>query len=188
LRNRVVGASEATRSKETTVNKQKTCETGRSCGVTRRRSLTILGGVALAAGAGAVWYMGMAPAGAAKAGEITVYKSPYCGCCGGWVKHMRANGFAVTVLDVEDVDPIKARHGVPERLASCHTALVDGYVIEGHVPADVIKRFLAERPDALGLAAPGMPGGSPGMEGAEREPYDVVMFDRQGGTSVYAKR
>ena len=163
-------------------------KTERPRGATRRRILTILGGVALAAGVGIAWYMGMAPVGIARAGEITVYKSPYCGCCGGWVRHMRANGFSVTVRDVEDVDPIKASHGVPERLASCHTALVDGYVIEGHVPADVVKRFLTERPDALGLAAPGMPGGSPGMEGAPREPYDIVMFDRQGGTSVYASR
>lgn len=170
------------------MNKQKIGKTVRSRGATRRRILTILGGVALVAGAGVAWYMGMAPVGIAEAGEITVYKSPYCGCCGGWVKHMRTNGFAVTVRDVEDVDPIKSRYGVPEKLVSCHTALVDGYVIEGHVPADVVKRFLAARPDALGLAAPGMPGGSPGMEGAPREPFDVVMFDKRGGMSVYASQ
>lgn len=154
----------------------------------RRRALVLLGGAVVVAGAAVGGYAWLTSVGTAEAGEVTVYKSPYCGCCGGWNAHMRANGFAVKVHELEDVDPIKARYGVPEQLASCHTGLIDGYVIEGHVPADVIKRFLAERPDALGLAAPGMPGASPGMEGADREPYNIVMFDGHGGMSVYARR
>ena len=120
---------------------------------------------------------------------VTVYKSPSCGCCGKWVDHLRASGFRVAVHDVQNVEPFKERYGVPSRLASCHTATVDGYVIEGHVPAADIRRLLAEKPKVKGLAVPGMPVGSPGMEqGNVKEPYDVVSFDQAGRTAVFARR
>ncbi|MBW7850752.1 MAG: DUF411 domain-containing protein [Rhodospirillales bacterium] len=123
--------------------------------------------------------------GTAAADEVVVYKSPYCGCCAKWVDHMRANGFSVAVREVEDVAPVKAAHGVAPSLESCHTAVVDGYVVEGHVPAGDVKRLLAERPRVRGLAVPGMPSGSPGMEGPTKDSYDVVAFDGVGRVSVF---
>ena len=104
--------------------------------------------------------------------------------------HLRASGYPVKVEDVYDLTPIKRRYGVPERLESCHTALVEGYVVEGHVPADLIDRLLRERPRAAGLAVPGMPAGSPGMEspGQASERYQVLIFDRSGKTAVFASR
>ena len=119
---------------------------------------------------------------------VTVHKSPTCGCCAKWVDHAKAAGFQTTVHDMADVDPIKDKNGVPGSLRSCHTALVGGYVIEGHVPADLIQKLLKERPAILGLSVPGMVMGSPGMEGAGKEAYDVVSFDKDGKTAVYAKR
>jgi hypothetical protein len=119
---------------------------------------------------------------------ITVYKDPGCECCARWVKHLSANGFVVSVHDVLNMNEIKRTMNVPPSLESCHTAVVDKYVVEGHVPADVIKKFLAEKPAMLGLAVPGMPTGSPGMEGAKTERYNVVAFDRNGTSRVYAKR
>lgn len=110
--------------------------------------------------------------------SITVTKDPNCGCCAGWVEHLRKAGFAVEVRDVPDVDRVKARLGVPSDLSACHTAEVAGYVIEGHVPATALRRLLAEKPNAKGLAVPGMPAGSPGMEapdGASDE-YSVILF------------
>ena len=118
--------------------------------------------------------------------SIQVYKSRTCGCCNKWIDHVRAAGFGVAATDVDDVQPYKRQHGVPAQLGSCHTALVEGYVIEGHVPADDIIRLLRERPDVLGLAVPGMPMGSPGMEGPAAEPYDTVAFAADGTTSVFA--
>ena len=120
--------------------------------------------------------------------EVTVYKSPTCGCCKKWLRHMRHNGFKVTTHDVGDLRPIKAKYGVRPALASCHTALVNGYVVEGHVPADVIKRLLVEKPRVVGIAVPGMPAGSPGMEGPYKERYRVLAFDTGGRTEVYATR
>lgn len=118
---------------------------------------------------------------------VEAYKTPTCGCCDEWVKHLREAGFDVRAHDVPQTAPFRAKFGVPARLASCHTALVAGYAIEGHVPAREIRRLLAERPRARGLAVPGMPIGSPGMEdGARRDPYDVLLFDAKGGTRVYA--
>lgn len=120
---------------------------------------------------------------------IEVWKSPTCSCCGAWVKHLEANGFIVTVNAVEPsaLAAIKRQAGIGETLASCHTAKIDGYVIEGHVPASDIERLVAEHPDALGLTVPGMPLGSPGMEqGGEFEPYDVLLLKRDGTTSVFA--
>lgn len=119
---------------------------------------------------------------------VTVYKTPTCGCCRGWVDHLRAQGFRVETVDRDDLTMVKAANGVPGQLESCHTATVGGYVVEGHVPARDIRRLLAERPPVIGLAAPGMPVGSPGMEvpGSPAERYDVVSFDRSGATSVFA--
>lgn len=119
---------------------------------------------------------------------VTVYKTPTCGCCGKWAAHLQANGFDVTTKDLNDLSPIKAEHKVPPRLASCHTAIVDGYVIEGHIPADIIHRLLKERPPVAGLTVPGMPAGSPGMEVGYKQPYQVLSFDKDGKIEVYATR
>ena len=121
---------------------------------------------------------------------VTVYKSATCGCCAKWNDHMRAAGFAVTSTDLPDVAPMKDKHRVPPETRSCHTALIGGYVVEGHVPADVIKKLLRERPAIAGIAAPGMPVGSPGMEmpDGRKDTYQIVAFDKQGKTSVYATR
>jgi hypothetical protein len=116
---------------------------------------------------------------------ITVSKDPNCGCCNGWVEHLRHEGFPVTVKDSTDLTAIKQRLGVPDSLAACHTAEVGGYVIEGHVPADAIKRLLRETPQGLGLAVPGMPSGSPGMDGAPQT-YEVVLFGKDS-SSVFAR-
>lgn len=118
--------------------------------------------------------------------SITVYKSPTCGCCAKWVDHLEENGFDVKAIDTDDVSMIKARYGLPGDLASCHTALVDGYVVEGHVPAAEIKQMLSEEAEVAGLAVPGMPMGSPGMEGPRTDEYDVVAFQKDGSRSVYA--
>lgn len=119
--------------------------------------------------------------------EVEVYKSPYCGCCTEWAKHMADHGFRVKAINVDDVPGTRARLGMPERYGSCHTAKIGNYVIEGHVPADDVKRLLREKPKAVGLAAPGMPGGSPGMESAKKEPYDVLLVERSGGAKVFAR-
>jgi hypothetical protein len=113
---------------------------------------------------------------------ITVSKDPNCGCCTGWVDHLRKAGFSVSVVDTDALPAIKARLGVPGDLASCHTAEASGYVIEGHVPADAIARLLREAPRGRGLAVAGMPVGSPGMEGGAPEAYDVVLFDGERRT------
>ena len=118
---------------------------------------------------------------------ITVYKDPSCGCCTKWVSHLQANGFAPEVHDRSDMDTLKDSLGVPTALRSCHTAVAGRYVIEGHVPAADIRRLLAERPKARGLAVPGMPMGAPGMEqGGRRDPYDVLLVLADGTTSRYA--
>jgi len=116
---------------------------------------------------------------------IVVYKTEGCGCCNGWVEHLQAAGFEVDARNVTDLMAIKRDAGVPASNSSCHTALVDGYVVEGHVPGDVIKRLLAERPEIAGIAVPGMPTGSPGMAGPGAKPYEVLTFDRQGRNTVY---
>ena len=126
--------------------------------------------------------------GKALATDILVYKSPTCGCCSAWIDHLKENGFEVEARDHTDMNPVKAVIGVPRHLRSCHTAVVDGYVVEGHVPADLITRMLTEKPDIKGLAVPGMPMGSPGMEGPRKDVYDVLTFDSKGRTSVYATR
>ena len=118
---------------------------------------------------------------------ITVHKSPTCGCCANWVTYLRSEGFQVDVVDHDDLGPIKARYGVRPKLRSCHTASVGGYVIEGHVPADDIRRLLLERPSVIGLTAPGMPQMSPGMHSVEPKGYDVLTFDEFGNLSVFSK-
>ena len=121
----------------------------------------------------------------AAAPKIQVFKTPTCGCCGNWVKHLKDNGFDVAVKDVPDTGEYRRQFGVPEKLMSCHTGVVEGYALEGHVPAAEIHRLLKERPHAKGLAVPGMPMGSPGMEGPVTQAYSVVLFDSEGHTSVY---
>jgi hypothetical protein len=124
----------------------------------------------------------------AAAATIEVVKSPYCGCCNHWIEYLRHEGFEVNVTEAEDVTPAARRLGVPDDLRSCHTASIDGYAIEGHVPAEDIRRLLAERPDAAGLAVPGMPIGSPGMEqGDRRDPYQTILFTRDGTRQVFAR-
>lgn len=122
------------------------------------------------------------PAVAAQAEEatITVHKDPSCGCCAGWVQHLRDAGFAVEVEETADLDTIRTRLGIPSELVACHTAEVAGYLVEGHVPAAAVRRLLSERRIAKGLAVPGMPIGSPGMEGGEPQPYTVVLFGADG--------
>ena len=125
---------------------------------------------------------------AAAATVVEVVKSPYCGCCTQWVEHLRAAGFEVRVTDIEDVTPTARRLGVPDDLRSCHTASAGGYAIEGHVPAADIRRLLAERPDAAGIAVPGMPIGSPGMEqGERRQRYATILFGRDGSRRLFVQ-
>lgn len=124
----------------------------------------------------------------AKAAEINVYKSPSCGCCGAWVSNLQTSGLRVVVHDMDDVTPIARSAGVPSELRSCHTAIVDGYFVEGHVPAPDVRKLLRDRPKARGIAVPGMPIGSPGMEqGDARQPYNTLLVDRQGKTTVFAQ-
>lgn len=139
-------------------------------------------------GAGAVLALGMLPGARAQQAlpPVKVFKNPSCGCCGGWVKHMQANGFRVETQEVGDVTAIRRKYGVPDALASCHTAVVAGYAIEGHVPAGDIKRLLREKSKARGLAVPGMVDGSPGMEQGRPQPYATIAFDDRG-TSVFAR-
>ena len=120
------------------------------------------------------------------ADAMAVYRDPSCGCCGAWIAYVRAHGFTVTVHEDQPMNLVKAREGIPGALASCHTAKFGGYVIEGHVPVEDIRRLLAERPDARGLAVPGMPMGSPGMEMGAPERYDVLLIERDGSTRLYA--
>ena len=147
------------------------------------RRAVLAGGLALAAG------LISRPVAAAKP-AVTVYKSATCGCCALWVTHLKDNGFPTTAEDVTDLGSVKKKHSVPAALQSCHTALVEGYVVEGHVPADLIDRLIAERPQVAGIAVPGMPIGSPGMEvpGHATERYQVLTFDRNGRTGVFATR
>ncbi|NCT82483.1 MAG: DUF411 domain-containing protein [Comamonadaceae bacterium] len=151
--------------------------TERRCGPARR---TLLAGAA-------AWALAAA-ASAAPAVDIQVWKDPNCGCCKDWITHLEAHGFRVTVIDRGNIGA-RRRLGIAEKYGSCHTALVGGYAIEGHVPARDILRLLKERPKALGLAVPGMPVGSPGMDGpvygGRKDPYDVLLLAKDGGASVY---
>lgn len=135
--------------------------------------------------AGALSISLLAPLLAAAAPVVEVYKSASCECCIDWVKHLEKNGFSVTARNVANPTDYRERFGMPNELGSCHTALVGGYAIEGHVPASEIKRLLQERPKAKGLAVPSMPMGSPGMEGRRSDPYDVLLVQPDGKYSVY---
>ena len=147
--------------------------------VTRR--LLVLGAPVLA--------LGGSCAQAAPVRDLTVYKTPYCGCCKGWVTHMTRAGFRPTVVEVEDLAPIREKHGIPFGLSSCHTGLIAGYVVEGHVPPADVVRLLEKKPQAIGLTVPGMPIGSPGMEmpDGKIEPFNtLLLLDRNGRTQVFA--
>jgi hypothetical protein len=119
--------------------------------------------------------------------KMTVYRSPSCGCCGVWVEHAQKHGFKIKDIKTEEMEALKQKHGVPAELASCHTTIIDGYVMEGHIPADDIKRFLAQKPDDLaGLAVPGMPIGTPGMEAKDiKQPFQVLAFNDKGEVEVF---
>ncbi len=138
--------------------------------------------VVIVLGGAAMWLLQPA----ARAGEMVVYKSASCGCCGKWVEHMRRSGYNIVTHDTERLAQFKQSLGIPEGLQSCHTAKIDGYLIEGHVPAREVARLLKERPPARGLSVPGMVSGSPGMENGEYEKYDVILFDDKGGKSIFA--
>ena len=119
----------------------------------------------------------------AQASRIVVYKDPNCGCCSGWVRHLEKAGFVVSVRETADLDAVRKGLGVPADLSSCHTAEIDGYVLEGHVPAAAVRRLLEERPNSIGLAVPGMPAGSPGMGGDVPQKYEVILFGATGRQS-----
>lgn len=127
---------------------------------------------------------------AADAPVVTIYKSPTCTCCAEWGEHLEENGFAVELEKVADLNEVKQEYQIPAGFASCHTAVVGGYVLEGHVPADVVHQLLAERPQIRGLTVPGMPAGVPGMPdaGSNRRPFQVFAMERGGGTHLYATR
>lgn len=119
--------------------------------------------------------------------EMTVYRSPSCGCCGMWVEHAQKHGFKIEDIKTDEMEALKQKHNIPEELASCHTTIIDGYVMEGHIPADDIKRFLAEKPENMvGLAVPGMPIGTPGMEAKDiKQPFQVLAFNDKGEVEVF---
>jgi len=119
---------------------------------------------------------------------ITIYKTPTCGCCGKWVEYMKQNGFAPKVTELPNLAAVKQSTGIPQNLQSCHTSTVEGYAVEGHVPADVIRQLLKEKPKVAGIAVPGMPMGSPGMEGPYKDKFNVVAFTQDGAQKVYASR
>jgi hypothetical protein len=157
--------------------------------ITRREWLTVtVGGAAAALVTHATSALALP---SIKPWTLTVYKTPTCGCCRLWVNHAKLvlDGNDIKTVDMDDLSEVKTRLGIPEALQSCHTSISGPYVFEGHVPADLIRKFIAERPKALGLAVPGMPLGSPGMDmGGRKERYDVLLFDRTGKTRVYAAR
>jgi hypothetical protein len=124
--------------------------------------------------------------GALKEPTVTVYKDPGCGCCKSWIQHLIKHGYRVDAKDTPEMTEIKRTLGVPDRLSACHTAVVNGYLIEGHVPAADIARLLKEKPKVAGLAVPGMPTGSPGMEGPRTQHYQVLSFDKSGKTKIFA--
>jgi hypothetical protein len=148
----------------------------------RRRLLSLAAGAAAAAALAS-------PATAAPAlPMVEVHKDPDCGCCAAWVEHLKAAGFPVKVHETANPAAVRGRLGMPDEFGSCHTAVVAGYALEGHVPAAEVKRLLAARPAAIGLSVPGMPAGSPGMEvGVRQDPYEVLLIDKRGKASVFAR-
>jgi hypothetical protein len=153
-----------------------------------RREWVLAAGLGIVACVSSRRVMAQAAAPTSGGPELTVYRDAGCGCCKLWVEHMKRAGFKVTAHDVADIGAVKRDKGVPESLASCHTGLVGGYLVEGHVPGDLVQQMLAAKPAIMGLAVPGMPMGSPGMEGPRKDPYDVIAFEKNGKTTVYAKR
>jgi hypothetical protein len=147
----------------------------------------VIGGIALALLASAVAVRLSHQDRDVDAAEITVYKSPQCGCCSKWAAHLRQHGFAVKEMSTAHLPEYKSRYGVTPELASCHTAVVEGYVIEGHVPAADIQRLLTERPEVQGLVVSGMPIGSPGMEGPHKKPYEVLSIGKEGERRVFSR-
>lgn len=121
------------------------------------------------------------------ASVVTMYKNPGCECCDRWAEYMQRNGYKVTVHASRNTNAIKGEYGVPREMRSCHTAIVDGYVVEGHVPVEDVNRLISERPEAVGIATPGMPASSPGMNTALNEPFEVYLFDDNGHNTVYAR-
>jgi hypothetical protein len=118
--------------------------------------------------------------------NMTVYRSPSCGCCGVWVEHAQKHGFKIKDIKTNEMEALKQKYNVPPELASCHTTIIDGYVMEGHIPADDIKRFLKEKPQSVGLTVPGMPLGTPGMEaGNKKQPFQVLAFGNKGEIEVF---
>ena len=156
------------------------------CDKSRLSRRTLLLGTVVVGSSGVFAWNVFGSAPQAKAGTITVWKSPTCGCCGGWVDYMRGKGYQVGVNLVADPDPIKAKLGVPEALYSCHTAKIDDYLVEGHVPEAAVAKLLAERPALKGIALPGMPAGSPGMDGVPGI-YRIVSFDANGRIQRFAE-
>jgi hypothetical protein len=154
--------------------------------ITRLFPMVLAAAAVVSLGAAAGRSSAVAPS--AKVSVITVYKSPSCGCCGKWIDYLRANGYEVKVEDLDDLSEIKAASGVPRQLQTCHTAVVEGYVVEGHVPVDALRSLLHDRPKVAGIAVPGMPIGAPGMDGAPVQHYDVIAWDKSGKTTVYAKK
>ena len=143
--------------------------------------------LALTLGLGGAGVAALAPD-PVEASQVTIYKSPTCGCCTKWVSYLERQGFETEVVSTTDLASVHAENGVPHALGSCHTAVVEGYVLEGHVPAAEIERLLRERPAVVGLAVPGMRAGSPGMEGPVRQRYDVLAFQKDGAYVVFAHR
>ncbi|MEE9355243.1 MAG: DUF411 domain-containing protein [Methylococcaceae bacterium] len=118
--------------------------------------------------------------------EMVVYRSPTCGCCAKWIEHLKQENFNIKDIVTDDMDSIKSQYKIPRKLSSCHTAVIDGYVIEGHVPAEDIKTLLTSKADVVGITVPGMPVGTPGMEmGGKKDPFDVISFDKQGSYKAY---
>lgn len=154
--------------------------------MSKRIVIAVVVGLALVAGA-VSGVIGI-PSAAAATRTMTVYKSPRCGCCSAWIKHLERTGFDVEVRNEARMAVVKRQYGVPSELISCHTGIVDGLVVEGHVPADVIDQMLTERADAQGIAVPGMPLGSPGMEQGTPQPYTVYAFRDSATVREYARR
>jgi hypothetical protein len=157
----------------------------------RSIAAAVASAVVLIAGASVAVVSSQSGKASANKPSVAVFKSPTCGCCAKWNEHMSAAGYAVTSRDMTDMTAVKDEHRVPSSLRSCHTALVGGYVIEGHVPSDVVAKLLAERPKGVvGIAVPGMPAGSPGMESADgfKTPYQVMAFTQDGQSRVYASK
>ncbi|HJO04491.1 MAG TPA: DUF411 domain-containing protein [Acidobacteriota bacterium] len=140
--------------------------------------------VVLVAFAGGWLYAGRTPL--VDGTKVVMYQNPACGCCSKWAAHMEATGFTVEIHKTDQLNSIKQREGITPETAGCHTSMVDGYLVEGHVPAREIARLITDRPDVKGIAVPGMPMGSPGMEGGRTDHYDVLSIDHEGNTAVFA--